>query len=161
MLNQQRCGDFVRALLLKADLLAIPTFGGLIRTHFTTPIDLNGQPIGNYPSADYALSLYRGALAHGNVSRATTQQGDANTIGVTNSRSLAVQWNAAFYGLTLDQQAQHTIHESLHQEPTFDDYTLARAAGLVANGREPGRNDLRSVSSSSQYLNSILFQYCH
>lgn len=161
MLTQSRCGDFVRSLLLKADQLAVPTFGGPIRSNFIAPTDLNGRPVANYPPADYALNLYRTALAQGNVSRATTQQGDANTIGVTNSRTFAVQWNAAFYGLGLNEQAQHTIHESLHQEPTFDDYTLARAAGLVANGREPGRNDLRSVSSSSQYLNSILFQYCH
>ena len=160
MLNQQRCRDFVRALLLKADQLASPTFGGPIRTRFSAPLGLNGQPDPNYPPANYALDLYRTAIAQGRVGRAGTHQGDANTIGVTNSRTFVVQWNAAFYSLSSDERAQHTIHESLHQEPTFNDNTLARAAGLVANGREPGRNDLRSVSSASQFLNSILFQYC-
>lgn len=160
MLAQQRCRDFVRSLLRKADQLATPTFGGSIRTNFSGPVGINGQPSPNYPPANYALDLYRTALAQGRVSRAATHVGDSGTIGETTGFS-TVQWNSEFYHMSLDEQAQHTIHESMHQEPTFDDYMLARAAGLVANGREPSRNDLRSVSSASQYLNSILFQYCH
>jgi hypothetical protein len=106
-------------------------------------------------ASTYVLNLYHDAMTQGSVSSSGQTGSTASgttTYGVTTNYR-TVKWNNEFYDLSASARGVHTLHEALHQVAGFSDAALAEAAKKITNGGTIG-------DSPSQYLNSILGEYC-
>jgi hypothetical protein len=160
LVDRSRCGNFINALLQRAATVIDALWWGTPEKYTQTNGIYNGIGVAG------ALWSYHDALDKGWV----TASGNPGTAGqnvtygtTTPSGHYPVSWNNEFFDLSQDDAGLHTLHESLHQYPGFDDQTLANAARWVdthGNGYRDYTSLKDPVGQASRDLNDYIRRYC-
>jgi hypothetical protein len=156
--DNQRCKDFINGILQRAAAVIEAKWWGTSEKYVSTD--------GVYGGVDVATALwsYQNALNKGWVTSSgiSGAHDGAITYGSTTpTGKYPVSWNKEFFDLNQDTAGLHTLHESLHQFPGFDDQILANAARFVANQSQRDFNSEGDpVNAASQNLNELIGAHC-
>jgi hypothetical protein len=104
--------------------------------------------------------LDKGWITSSGISGA--HQGGITYGSTTTGGKYPISWNKEFFdNLSQDAAGLHTLHESLHRFPGFDDQTLANAARFVANqSQRDFSSEADPVNAASQNLNELIKDHC-
>jgi YD repeat-containing protein len=172
LLESSDCVDFMRALVRQAakvtgqlNSITLSLGGGSSMTAY------------NFNSFT-GLQAYQAAIDNGWVRSLTERPGytmtegaEGETLRHTQKGSFGdiigeismheVTWRNSFYGATLTEAGQKTLHESLHQLPGFTDQLLANAARYAAGQAQEAYGDSDSEKlRASRDLTDRINQHC-
>jgi YD repeat-containing protein len=157
------CSNFIRDLIGLAAQLRRSAFSNTFPENFDPILGPNGDLIPSY-TPDTALNAYEAALSQGRVTASGQSgvRGNVTTYGETTGNTTII-WNREFYSAGLDEQALHTLHESLHLFTNFSDFVIADAAHIIATRNRtsagtPG--NFRTRTAASQYINERIAHHC-